>query len=84
MPPSDDKRTPTGVYLRDWLVCTYAGWQKIITYIFDGEEYSYAFPLGGVMLTAREALAAAIADGCEHDAQHQFLTEVEINPRVLH
>jgi hypothetical protein len=85
MPQSEaGAETATGVYVRDLLACSSAGWWKILTYFFNGEDYEYTFPLGSPAQTLREAQARAIADGCDALAEEAFLIEVNVHPRVLH
>jgi hypothetical protein len=80
----EKEETACGVHVQDLLLCSYAGWVKVITYFFDGEAHDYHYPLGTARQTLREAQARAIAAGCEDAAEHQFLHDVEINQRFAH
>lgn len=84
MTPPEKEETACGAFMQDLLICTYAGWLKVITYFFDGEAYDYHYPLGSANQTGREVQARAIAAGCEQAAEYQFLTDVALNQRLAH
>ena len=71
-----DHRT-CGAFVHDLLACTFAGWVNIITVFFDGEPYSYTFPLANSDATPREARYEAKDQGNVGQALHNFLHEIE-------
>ena len=82
-PVEVDGRT-CGVFVRDMLVCNFAGWLNLITFFFDGEALTYTFGVGGGGDTPRDAVREAHQQGCMKEAQLRFLEDVELNMGVPH
>ena len=77
MTADDVSHKTCGAFIHELLVCNFAGWLSIITVFFDGEPYSYTYPVGGSMDTPREAMAEVRKLGLRDQAQKNFLEDLD-------